>query len=211
MKRLILAFCFLLAMSACPVDVCANKAAKGIGKAAGKAVDGRVPTVVAAKAAQKAGQSIRRNNEPGYSHPAEMNGVMVSRFLPIDDDFFSYLLRTGEKITKVADLPGSAEFIIPVGNGLRCHGDLGVIHKQLSLFCVPLWNWDTYQYVIFSKMDKGYYYIPLSSSDIQYIQQYTSVPSDPELPFWDTIGGKLFALLIVGVVVYYKTRNSPQA
>ena len=96
----------------------------------------------------------------------------------------------GEKISKVADLPDTEEWLAEDGE----YADLSVIHKQLWIFWIPIWNWDARYCGSTPGSLKDDKFLELEDSD-QFISQY-GLPEDM-IPFWDRIGGKLILVLIL--------------
>lgn len=109
----------------------------------------------------------------------------------------------GEHVAKVLDLPQREEFMIQATDGKWYHADLGVLHEQFSLFFIPLFNYGTEKYVLYTDTKIGEYdftYADLDSEEVAYLQsEFGGISSTPELPFWDAWGGKLLAL---GIVVF---------
>lgn len=114
---------------------------------------------------------------------------------------------SGEEIEKVFDLPLRDEFTLVDDDGSQYHGDLGILHEQFSVFWIPLYNYGTPKYVLYTEEAAGeydYLYIDLEDEDIAYLQgEFGGIPSSPELPFWDVYGGKLlaiFLLIVLGII-----------
>ncbi len=121
---------------------------------------------------------------------------------------------TGEHIAKVANLPMDDQYTIEY-NGIRYHVDLGIKHDQLSIFWVPLFNYGSEKYVMFTDEKIGEYdgiCQELSRAEIEYLQDTIGgIPSEPQLPFWDAWGGKLLVLLIiVGLFFIGRLRESDE-
>lgn len=114
----------------------------------------------------------------------------------------------GEEIEKILDLPLRDEFYFQAYDGKSYHVNLGVLHKQFSIFGIPLFNYGTKRYVLYTDKKIGkydYIYDDLTQSDIAYLQrEFGGIPSTPELPFWDAWGGKLLVLLLVGGYFFIK-------
>lgn len=111
----------------------------------------------------------------------------------------------GEEISLVKELPQDQEFTIQADNGRWYHANLGVMHEQFSLFSIPIYNFGTYRYVLYTDTKIGKYdytYLDLSQQDIAYLQtMYSGIPNEPELPFWDSIGGKI-VIIGVGIILF---------
>lgn len=104
----------------------------------------------------------------------------------------------GTTFTKVKDLPVTEEYEIERTNGSTVHGDLGIMHEEFAIFGIPLWNYGKNQYVLFHENDDNYDYVDLDGDDIDYLQtNFSDIPTKPELPFWNTIGGKGLAIIIL--------------
>lgn len=107
-------------------------------------------------------------------------------------------------VTKVLDLPINDAFTIVAENGQSYHANLGVMYDEFSLFWVPIWNYGEMKYVLFTDTKIGEYdytYVDLSAEDVAFLQsQFGGIPTEPELPFWNAIGGKLVLLLLILVI-----------
>ena len=116
------------------------------------------------------------------------------------------LYSDGEEIEKVKDLPLREEFMIIANDGRAYHADLGILHEQFSLFYIPLINYGTERYVLYTDQKIGEYdqtYWELSREEIAYLQsEIGGIPSTPQLPFWDKWGGKLLLIGIIGIIFY---------
>ena len=119
------------------------------------------------------------------------------------------LYGNGETVEKVMELPQREEFKILAQDGKWYHADLGIKHEQFSLFGVPIWNYGTEKYVLYTDTQiegYDYTYADLSSSDVRYLrQEFSSIPAKPELSFWTRIGGKLVVLTVLGVFIFVKS------
>lgn len=114
----------------------------------------------------------------------------------------------GDDIIKVVDLPMRDEFKLQAQDGKWYHANLGILHEQFSIFWIPLWNYGEERYVLYSDVKVGEYdftYYDLSKEDISYIQSLVGgVPSTPEIPFWDMMGGKILAGLVLFLLLAVK-------
>lgn len=121
------------------------------------------------------------------------------------------LYSDGEEVEKVIDLPMREEFQIQTQDGNWYHADLGILHEQFSIFWVPLYNHGTEKYVLYTDQKIGEYdftYAELDNEDIANLQsEFGGIPSTPELTFWDVIGGKLLALLLIGGFIFIKVKS----
>jgi len=103
---------------------------------------------------------------------------------------FSY---GSEKMAKLHELPGS-------------NYDFGVIYKQVTLFKIPIWNYD--------KKFCGYIdeknYAPLTEEEANAIISKANIklPAFMGIPYWDLFGGKAIILVILAIVGYYYLRRS---
>ena len=107
--------------------------------------------------------------------------------------FFSW---GGEKIAKVVDFPGS-DF------------DAGVRYKQVSIFFIPVWNYDAAFCGYIQKDDE---YLPYSYSELSTIasENNISLKDDPEgnIPFWDKYGGKIVIAVLIGLYVAFSAAKT---
>lgn len=114
----------------------------------------------------------------------------------------------GPEVSKVLDLPHSEDFALVGDDGNVIFCDLGVMYNQFSLFWIPIWNYGEYKYVLFSDIPCNGYdfqYYELSNDEVEYLRQsFGGIPNEPTLPFWDSIGGKLLLLVIVGGFFIFK-------
>ena len=97
----------------------------------------------------------------------------------------------GEKIIKVADLPNTKEYFMENGQFL----DAGYVYKQVSIFFVPVWNYDG-KWAGYIGSDE--LYLPLTKDHLDLIAaaENVTLPDTPPLSFWETVGGKLVVGLI---------------
>lgn len=77
--------------------------------------------------------------------------------------------------------------------------------KQFSLFYIPVWNYGDYEYVLYTDTkigDADYTCASLSRDEVSYLQSlYSGIPDEPELPFWDAIGGKILLAFIAFLII----------
>lgn len=107
----------------------------------------------------------------------------------------------GNTITTVKELPYTEDFDFETRNGTTKHVDLGVMHQEFAIFGIPVWNYGDYKYVLFHDNGNNYNYTELDKDGIETMRSLVGDMSDtPELPFWNTIGGKL---LVLGVIVLF--------
>lgn len=110
--------------------------------------------------------------------------------------FFSF---GDEKIIKVADLPNTKEYFMENGQFL----DAGYVYKQVSIFFVPVWNYDG-KWAGYVGSDE--LYLPLTKAELDAIvaEANVTLPDTPPLSFWETVGGKLVVGLIFLVIFAWK-------
>ena len=91
----------------------------------------------------------------------------------------------GEVMVKVADFPDTPRFQTADGRFF----DAGVIYKQISVYSLPLWNYD----VRWAGYIGGSRYVDVGKDQLMRLARIAqvSLPDDPELPFWDSYGGKM--------------------
>lgn len=101
----------------------------------------------------------------------------------------------GEKAAKVMDFPQTPDFQISGGK----HFDGGVEFKQISLFFIPLWNYDEK----WCGFIDDTHVIRASREELAEVAKSAGItlPENPTLPFWDRFGGKIIfgalALLLI--------------
>lgn len=112
--------------------------------------------------------------------------------------FFSF---GEEKVLKVADFPqGSYQ------SNDGQHVDAGVRYKQVSIFFIPIWNYEEKWCGYIS--DKMYVDLPRSQLEEMAAESNVKLPGSMQMPFWDKFGGKLLAIaLIAGYVLYKQNRR----
>lgn len=110
----------------------------------------------------------------------------------------------GEEIENAYILPYKNEYFIQADDGNWYHANVGVLHEQFSLFWIPLVNYGTEKYVLYTDTKVGEYdhvYVELSDDDIEYLQsEFADFSPTPKLPFWDAWGGKL---LVLGIILFF--------
>lgn len=107
------------------------------------------------------------------------------------------LYGNGPEFQKMYDLPDS----VTLDNGHTLQ--FGIAFEQFSLFYVPIWNYGTTEYAVYDAADRTIY--TLDAEDIADFQaEYGwELPKTPKLSFWNRIGGKLVALLVIGALVCF--------
>jgi len=99
----------------------------------------------------------------------------------------------GEEIIKVADFPNTEEF----ENGRGEYFDAGYVYKQVTIFFIPVWNYDG-KWVGYVGEKNGYLQLKKAELDSMAAKANVRLPETPSLPFWDSIGGKLvFGLILL--------------
>lgn len=100
----------------------------------------------------------------------------------------------GEKMIKVAEFPDSPEFQNPEGYYI----DAGLKYKQISLFFIPIWNYELSPIGYINQSS----YLSMTQSDLEELAQSAGVtlPDNPKPSFWERIGGKL--VIVVGLVLF---------
>jgi hypothetical protein len=101
----------------------------------------------------------------------------------------------GEKIIKVADFPDTEEWKTREDKYL----DAGYRYKQITIFFVPIWNYDEQWCGYIGHTD---YYLNLNKTQLDSYAAAAGVklPDEPGLSFWELYGGKLLvaALVLLG-------------
>jgi hypothetical protein len=111
----------------------------------------------------------------------------------------------GERIIKVADFPDEPEFQIEVktqsdGKTDRVYVDAGYVWKQATFFWCPVSNKNG-RYV--GHVGSDTQYISLKPDEINALANKAGVvlPESPQLPFWDSTGGKLVGFVIAIILI----------
>ena len=112
-----------------------------------------------------------------------------------------------ETIVKIADFPDTPDFQTKDEN----YFDAGVIYKQITIFFLPLWNYDVRwtgyidsdYYVELSPEEMQDFAVELSPEEMQdfAVVAEVSLSQAPALPFWDRYGGKLILLVLLAVLL----------
>lgn len=114
--------------------------------------------------------------------------------------FFSF---GGETSVKIADFPDTPEFQNTEGH----YVDAGMKYKQVSIFFIPIWNYDEQWCGYIS--DKMYLDLSKERLDELASSAQITLPSDFQIPFWDKVGGKLlFITLLVAYFLYSATQKT---
>lgn len=105
---------------------------------------------------------------------------------------------SGETVEKVLELPRIDEFKMQAEDGNWYYTKVGIMHKQFSLFWIPLINYGDEKYVLYIDQKVGdYTYSDLSKGNIEYLHNEFGIPLQPKLSFWDAWGGKILFLVIL--------------
>jgi hypothetical protein len=105
----------------------------------------------------------------------------------------------GEEIIKIADFPNTEEFEYHNGE----YFDAGYKYKQVTLFFIPVWNYDG-KWVGYVEKEGRYLNLEKSELDELAAQANVKLPESPSLPFWHSIGGKIVFGFIVLVFIGLK-------
>jgi hypothetical protein len=114
--------------------------------------------------------------------------------------FFSF---GGEAISKVQDFPDTEAFQFEDGS----YVDAGCIYKQVSIFFIPVWNYDV-RWCGYTGEDDSYATMTKEELDELATEASITLPETPSLSFWDSIGGKLVFLGLVGAFIAYSVLTS---
>jgi hypothetical protein len=105
-----------------------------------------------------------------------------------------------EKIMKAQDLPDTEFFY---NEGTQSHVDVGYCYKQVTIFFLPVWNYDGRWCGYIGKEDV---YLDISMDDIKEVVKASGKPElsltvEAELPIWETVGGKVAVVLVLLVLI----------
>lgn len=105
-----------------------------------------------------------------------------------------------EKIMKAQDLPDTEYFY---NEGTQTYVDVGYCYKQVTVFFLPVWNYDGRWCGYIGKDDV---YLDIGMDDIKEVVQAAGQPAltlgtEAELPIWETVGGKVAVLLVLLVLI----------
>lgn len=108
----------------------------------------------------------------------------------------------GETIEKVADFPDTYDYRSTDGYNV----DAGFRYKQVTLFFVPVWNYD----IKWCGYISDAYYVDLDRTQLEQAAKTAGVklPDDFPLSFWDKYGGKLVFIVLIGVALLFKSSSS---
>ncbi|SIT31250.1 hypothetical protein SAMN05421788_110116 [Filimonas lacunae] len=104
-----------------------------------------------------------------------------------------------EVLNKVYDLPDTEEFKLKDGT----HLDLATFHKEFNIaYILPLYIIEEPKLVGYNKQSDTYYDIPESELDGILASQKVNKADINKLPFYTKYGGKIVAVLIIGLIVW---------
>jgi hypothetical protein len=133
-----------------------------------------------------------------------LGAILLCLFFP-SNSMANALFQYGSHIIPLIDLPETNEYAITSPDGTEMYGDLGICLKQVEFMGIPLWNYGFERYCYYNddSSKRSTTVSLLDREDVRKLQdKYYDLPSTPELPFWDSIGGKLLFLVIVFLVYY---------
>lgn len=114
----------------------------------------------------------------------------------------------GEKIVKEIDLPDTSDYQDKEGK----HFDIGYRYKQITIFFIPVWNYDK-QWCGAIKGDSDHYLI-WSQDDAVAVADSAGLklPDSPSLPFWDAYGGKILIVVLgIGYMLFGEKEKKEDA
>ncbi|SFE61238.1 hypothetical protein SAMN05518672_108100 [Chitinophaga sp. CF118] len=104
-----------------------------------------------------------------------------------------------EVLNKVLDLPDTDEFKLKDGNFF----DLATLHKEFNIaYLLPLYITEEPKLVGFDEQTETYYDIPQNEIDAILASQKRNKEELNKLPFYTRYGGKIVALLIIGLLIW---------
>jgi hypothetical protein len=115
-------------------------------------------------------------------------------------------LNWGTEVYIVKEMPD--DYMIQTTEYGAIHVNLGVAYDELSLFGIPLWNWNVEKYILlpddYDTLDKGnYVFYNIDAGELRRVQHFVGeLPEVPELSFWRSYGGKLIFLLLILLLLY---------
>jgi len=102
-------------------------------------------------------------------------------------------------LIKVYDLPDNEEYLLPDGHYL----DLATLHNEFNIaYVLPLWITKEAVLVGFDGVEESYYDIPEDELNTILIKHNLDKSSLTSIPFYNRFGGKIIALLLIGVFLY---------
>lgn len=104
-----------------------------------------------------------------------------------------------EVLNKVYDLPNTDEFKLENGNYL----DLATLHKEFNIaYILPLYITEEPKLVGYNEKTEEFFDIPENELNAILASQKLSKESINQLPFYTKFGGKLVAVLIIGLLIW---------
>ena len=104
-----------------------------------------------------------------------------------------------EVLNKVLDLPDTDEFKLKTGNFL----DLATLHKEYNIaYFLPLYVIEEPKLVGFDEKTETFYDLPQNEIDAILASQKLNKEELNKLPFYTKYGGKIVALLIIGLLIW---------
>ena len=106
----------------------------------------------------------------------------------------------GDSFYKVADLPDTYEYQYN-----DHYVDIGVVYKGITIFFVPIWQYDIRYVGVIPNNDESYY--EFSEDEIRKMAQSANISIPPlsqvKLDFWTAWGGKIVLGLIIALFLLY--------
>jgi hypothetical protein len=109
--------------------------------------------------------------------------------------FFSF---GGEAMSKVQDFPDTETFQLEDGT----YVDAGCIYKQVSILFIPIWNYEI-RWCGYTGEDGTYLELTKEELDGMAKEANVTLAETPSLSFWDSIGGKLVFLVVIGGLIAF--------
>ncbi|SDF52017.1 hypothetical protein [Chitinophaga filiformis] len=104
-----------------------------------------------------------------------------------------------EVLNKVYDLPDTDEFKSEHGNFI----DVATLHKEYNIaYILPLYVIEEPRLVLFDEKADSFYDLPQDKVDAILASQKIDKEKLNKLPFYTRYGGKIVALLIIGLLVW---------
>jgi hypothetical protein len=104
-----------------------------------------------------------------------------------------------EVLNKVLDLPDTDEFKLKDGSFF----DLATLHKEFNIaYLLPLYIIEEPKLVGFNEQTDTFYDIPQNEIDAILAAQKLNKEELNKLPFYTKYGGKIVALLIIGLLIW---------
>ncbi len=118
--------------------------------------------------------------------------MLMPNFAYANSGFLSF---GGESVINIVDLPDDERFAISEGKAM----DIGYIYKSISLFFIPLWNYDG-RLVGVTGDDNTY--IDLQPDQVIELLKTANMtlPAPPYLDAWHTMGGKILFLVLITLI-----------